>query len=187
MGGSKIIMGTRRDSLPVDVAVNDGGKLVCIDYDHELIHTQKRFIFGYAALLGLGGTLVLWMKTAAAKYTHAFFRVESSGGCAVQLHEASTKTYNAGNALTAFNRVRSSTKTPSLQQACHTPGGAETGTALPAWRTGGFKSPGSSRSDEEWVLKPDTAYCLTITSDGAGNSVTGEVDFYEEDELHVTG
>lgn len=104
----------------------------------------------------------------------------------VTTHDASTEhlfdviegaTYSSGGAAaTAFNRMRGSAKTTSLQAAYtgNTPSNIATGgTPVTIWGEllgAGKIAGGGNRGTDEWILDPGESYLFRVTSAGGGGS-----------------
>ena len=92
--------------------------------------------------------------------------------------------YSTGTANTPINLNRNSTGASSMQDVKVGVTSTGTGTTIQLLQTGGGSGGnsvgGSSGSDEERVLKPNTNYVITITPSGSLNLAL-ELFWYEEE------
>jgi len=158
---------------------------VTTDYAHHEIHEGDSYFIVYSALKDNAGTLEILIATPnTAKWAHMVMAVDFAIAGTAQLWTPTTKTDASGNRLTGFNRNQNSTNTSGLT-ICHTPGGAQAGTAslsqyIGATATGGRVAVGGSGAGRaEFVLKQNSSYYILATSRADGNAVSIILDWYE--------
>jgi len=154
-----------------------GDQLVQIPGEHRRIHQGVFFSISRHTTLGLNATDKILFVTPAGGYAHLLFALRTSLEASFILTEAPT-TSAAGTALTPINRNRNSSNTAQAVLT-HTPTVSAAGTQLYEMHVGGSRQGGDDRGNNEWLLKPETAYLFTVTSEAAANDVTLFLDWYE--------
>ena len=156
-----------------------------IDYAHHEIHGGSAYFAVYSALKDTAGLIEVRIQTPdTTKWAHMVFAIQASLAATAQMWYPTTKTHEAGNAIVPMNRNHNSTNTSGLT-ICHTPGGAQAGTAqlteyLGASATGGRISVGGGTgSRHEFILDQNNDYLIRITSRADGNALTLVMDWYE--------
>lgn len=156
-----------------------------INEEHKEIHEGEMFFASHDHARNDGEVSEMLVVTGNTRtLVHMFFTFSSLLASSWALYEGTSKAYVSDNAVTVFNRYRSSPKTPQTGfQVCHTPSGSGDGTKLASGFCGsdtGPKGPGgTSRDQAELILKPGTSYLMRITSAANSNTVVKEIDFYE--------
>lgn len=154
-----------------------------LDEEHYLVHAgQVYYAFHVNETRNDGETIEVYFKSPPGRrLLHMLIQKNSALAATWYLYEGTTKTYVVGNKLTGLNRYRS--KADSTLEACHTPGGSGDGTLILSGILGGSSGPsrvgGQSRTAEEILPKPDTAYLLRITSKAASNRLAAYLEYYE--------
>lgn len=155
-----------------------------ITASHYQIHEGESFLASKAAAANSSDTLEVYVKTPnSMKEIHMFFRLTGALETKFEIFEGTSKTYNASNKLTPYNRNRNSNTSSSITDAdiCHTPGGSGDGTSLISETIADGKFSGGTRdTGDEWILKRNTAYLIRLTSNANSNNLTVELDWYEE-------
>jgi hypothetical protein len=162
--------------------------LIGIDYSHHEVHEGSSFVVN--DLQNVNTTSMQWMITTpdSLKYAHMLFNLECNGEMDVLITEGADKT--GTNALAEINRRRVGTP-PAATVVAHrvVSGGTTDGAVTILSRRGGATaagsrtvSPGASRGDNEFVLKPNTKYIITVTT-YADSWVTFAADWYEHENI----
>lgn len=167
-----------------------------IDYGHHEIHAGSAYS---QEIHTTGGTEIsLSFKTpAGTKRAHLIGSFTASSACHGQILEGPTWTTNTGTVIAPINHHRGSSNTSML---------LEDKTATPAWTAGGILSNVSNISGgtvlfeqynfaassptgaggggggsrlHEYILKPDTAYSIVVTSDDGSIGMQLILDWYE--------
>ena len=118
------------------------------------------------------------------KWAHMVIDVDAALAATVEMWYPTTKTHEAGNAITPMNRNHNSSNTSGLT-ICHTPGGAQAGTAnltqyVGASATGGRVAQGGGASSRhEFILDQNNDYLIRATSRADGNALSIILDWYE--------
>lgn len=156
-----------------------------IDYDHHEIHEGSAYFLAWSGIVNDTGVLELRIQTGnTEKWAHMEVTIDGALAGIAQLWEGTTKTHNASNAITPFNRNRNSSNT-SLLTICHTPSGTESAAAgltqyFGATASGGRVAVGGGASSRaEIILKQNTAYLIRATSAADGNRMAIILDWYE--------
>ena len=156
-----------------------------IDYPHHEVHSGSAYFAIYSALLDDTGVVEVRIQTPdTAKWAHAEMEVSSALASTLEIHEATTKTHEAGNVLVPINRNRNSTNTSGMT-VCFNPGGADTSAPLyteyigAATVSGRGDVGGGSSSRHELILKQNEDYLVRLTSRADANALTIGLDWYE--------
>lgn len=154
--------------------------------EHFMTHEGKHYISAhFFDAVASGSNAVVLFRTPTDKYTHMVFSADSSAGAKITIYENSTRTYVAGNILSAINRNRPSSNVSGFQQICHTPAGVETGDVMvPTQKMGtsgnpNATAPGENRDANEYVLDLDTVYAVEVESEANGTDINIGLDWYE--------
>jgi len=159
------------------------GASSAVDYDHHELHEGSSFTV--CDVQSVDTTTMKWQITTpdSTKYSHMVFNPECTGEFYMLVTEASDRV--DGTALVEMNRRRVGTpKVPGTIVTRTPTGGATDGAMLFAKRSGATGvaaktvAAGSSRGTNEWILKPNTKYVVSITT-YATVFVTFCVDWYE--------
>jgi hypothetical protein len=155
-----------------------------ISHDHHEIHAGNAFTV--AATTVCDTTTVKWQITTpdSTRYTHLVFTLTSTGEATFLVTEGSDR--DDGTVLSEVNRRRVGTPTAAtvIVTASPTGGSTDGATILFTMRNGitsiaGRNIEGSSaRATNEWVLKPNTKYVVSVTT-YAAVYVTMILDWYE--------
>ena len=158
--------------------------LKTIDYAHSEVHSGSSYVV--CDVQSVSTTTMKWQITTpnSTKYSHMVFDIECTGEAYVLVTEGSDRT--DGTALVEINRNRVGTPSVAGTIVTRTPtGGATDGaTTIMARRVGatgvGNKtlSGGGNRGLNEYVLKPNTKYVVSVTT-YAAVFVSFCVDWYE--------
>lgn len=171
-------------------AVSDAA--VVILYEHHEIHEGDAFLAHHSAgSKGDGDMINIYLKTPnTTKRLHMFAKWASSGAGYFRILEAPTVTANTGtNAVVAVNRERNSATTSTIVDNATTPAANKygkdvtvtgNGTVLVEEFSGTAKtSAAEGRSDNEFILKANTAYVFQVESDAAGLTLWLNLNWYE--------
>jgi hypothetical protein len=174
--------GTKDVHAVADASTN---AIATITYTHHEIHGGSAYYVLYSALANTAGTISIRIGTPnTTKWAHMVFDIEASLAATAQMWFPTTKTHEAGNAIVPMNRNHNSTNTSGLT-VCHTPGGAQAGTAqltkyFGATATGGRVAGGGGASNRhEFILKQNSSYYILLTSRADGNAMSITLDWYE--------
>jgi len=158
--------------------------LIGIDTGHHKVHEGDAF--SLCDTVACDTTTVKWMiaTPATTRYAHLLFELSCTGEATYLVTGDSDR--NAGTALTVVNRRRVGSPAAATTTVSRTPTGGTTdgATILFSKRSGitgaGSKSVESSfgRDVNEWVLKPNTKYVVSITTYAAVYA-TCQLDWYE--------
>jgi hypothetical protein len=156
------------------------GAVKMLDYAHHEIHAGSHFTTHAEATLASDATLSISITTPnTTKWAHMVVRARSSGEANIDFLEAST--YSAGSALTAQNRNRNSANTTTLTAIVKDATNDDTGSSFYMEHFGsGQVVGGTSRGDQEWVLKQNTKYSFLLTSEANSNDCEIILDWYEQ-------
>ena len=168
--------------LPVDDVAN---AIQTIDYAHHEIHGGNAYFAVYSGTVNTGGTVEIRIATPdTTKWAHMTILVESALAATASMFYPTTKTHNAGNAITPMNRDNNSSNTSGLT-LCHTPTGTESGTAvllqyIGASATGGRVAVGGGAGGRnEFILDQNSSYLIRAVSRADNNSMSIILDWYE--------
>ena len=163
------------------------GYPVTIDIGHHKVHEGEAFTV--CDTVACDTTTVKWMIVTpnTTKYAHLIFELSCIGEATYLVTGDADRT--PGTGVTEVNRRRVGTPAVSTTTVTRTPTGGSTdgATILFSKRAGitgaGSKSiEGSSARDiNEWILKPNTKYVISITT-YASVYVTCQLDWYENSE-----
>jgi hypothetical protein len=158
--------------------------LEVIDYAHHEIHAGSSFTV--SDTVACNTTTVKWMIITpnSTTYAHLVFHLAATGEATFLVKGDADRT--AGTALACQNRRRVGTPAASTVTVSRTPTGGTTdgATTLFSIRDGvtgvGGKSvqAGEGRESQEWILKPNTKYVVSITT-YADVFATMKLDWYE--------
>jgi hypothetical protein len=172
----------------------DGGtkSLQTIDYSHHEIHAGSYFTAMHTGdAKNDGETITIYLKTSnTTKYCHCFAKWSSGGAAYFRIYEAPTITANTGtNGQVVINHSRNSSGASTVYDNATTPvvnkygiDVTKTGDGTIVWLDysgAGKSSAGSSRNEDEIILKTNTAYLFMVESDAAGISLNLIVSWYE--------
>jgi len=171
------------------LAQDDGtGALMVVNFDHHEIHDGCSFTV--SDTVPCNSATVKWqIRTPdSLVYTHLLFEANATGEATFLVTEGSDRT--DGTALTEVNRRRVGTPAAAGTIVTRTPtaGSTDGAVTLLNVRNGatgqGSKtiSPGATRGTNEWILKPDTKYVVSVTT-YASVYVSMLIDWYEHTDL----
>lgn len=166
---------------PADVISN---LPIVVDYDHHQVHEGETFISQYADAALDTNTIkfgiVVPTKTPADATTcpHMIIKCDCyNGNARVDLYESTNIT--GGTLMNIYNRERNSANTSAT--ICYHSITAATGTLINSFYVGGgFRASGSSRADEEFVLKSNTQYRVDVVGLAAGTDAIVGFNWYED-------
>jgi hypothetical protein len=168
-----------------------------MDYPHAEIHGGSAFHISIAATdLDSDPLRINFTTPDTTKWSHLYISAYSSGQATLRLREAYTGGGTGGTTLTPFNRNRNSDTTTSLLSTHGTPtvgiltqgAAAATGGNVLMEQTFGAgvnKQAGTSRGDNEWVLKQNTSYQMEFISTVNSIVATLALDWYEHTDKDV--
>jgi hypothetical protein len=178
--------GTNFDDIRIDGVTNT---LQAIDYEHHEVHAGSAFTVADTVVADT--TTVKWMIVTpdSTKYSHLIFTLTSTGEATFLVTEGADRT--AGTNLPPVNRRRVGTPTAATTTVSRTPTGGTTdgATTLFTMRNGITSvaakniEGGEARATNEWILKPNTKYIVSITT-YATVYATMLLDWYEHVDLH---
>ena len=190
LGGKLLkIVGLRDGDNALVVRLGDGidrstGAANTIEYEHHEIHSGSSFTV--ADTVACDTTTVKWQITTpdSMVYAHMIFSLSSTGEATYLVTEGSDRT--DGAALAEMNRRRVGTPDAATVIVTRTPTGGDTDGAVTLFtKRSGITSVasknvegGGARSLNEWILKPNTKYVISVTT-YAVVYVTCELDWYE--------
>ncbi len=158
--------------------------LVTIDSAHHEVHGGGSFT--KSDTVACNTTTCKWQVTTpnTTKYAHLVFDLNCTGEATYLVTEGSDRT--DGTALTEVNRNRVGTPTAATVIVTRTPtGGTTDGAIILFSKRSGITNiasknlaEGSARANNEWILKPNTKYVISVTT-YAAVYVTAAVDWYE--------
>ena len=193
------------DEVRMDASTNT---LQTIEYEHHEIHSGSSFtcFFQDTVTDTDNRTIVTFKTPSGTKYIHIVVSVSATAISVARIREAPTYTDDAGVTLAIHNRNRVGTPTGSIvldtSQSPDTAGSAtsyvhdtanppaEDGTIIAEIPLGSATSPvksvgGTTRGQQELVLKPATLYSFEIKSiDASDNTHWIELDWYEHSDRH---
>jgi hypothetical protein len=151
-----------------------------LDYGHHEIHSGSAYSFSLVTTAAQGGgTHVIRLVTDnTTKWTHMLAGFLSDQAFTVTFYEGTTFLAN-GTGGASFNRNRNSDNTSTLTVSY----GATidvAGTQLFSARTGARGVGSNIRSDNEWILKQNTAYAIELTNHAtsAAANLSVELHYY---------
>lgn len=180
-----LMVGTDKDNIGREVAVNEEGNLILIDYLHNKIHEGKMLFISKVYLNVVNGaTVYIRHVSGPTKYLHSEVIVETVGQW--EFTSYSGTTYSAaGTIIPIINRKSDSTYTPEVVFR-HTPTVNVLGTPRLNFIFGGGTNPSKSISGSfaerlESVFAPNTDVLVGVTNQsGSAQYVTFSYNFYEE-------
>lgn len=163
------------------------GAAVSITHSHHEVHEGGAFTV--SDVQSVDTTTIQWMITTpdSLKYSHMVFDMMSTGEMQMIITEGADRT--GTNALVEVNRCRVGTPdvaTTIVHRGAS--GGSTDGSVIISFRGGATGlgantgTPGGGRGENEWVLKPNTKYIITVTT-YATVFVTAHFDWYEHVDL----
>lgn len=155
-----------------------------IDYAHHEVHAGSSFTV--ADTVAINNTTAKWQVTTpnTTKYAHLVFTLTCTGEATFLVTEGSDRT--DGTPLDEVNRRRTGTPPVATLIVTRTPTGGTTdgATTLFSMRNGITNvagkniEGGSARATNEWILRPNTKYVISITT-YADVYATCLLDWYE--------
>ena len=178
------------DYAKIDNATNS---LMFIDYEHHEVHSGSSYLVSVSdADLDTAEVLSVCFKTPnTTKWIHLTFALETSVKSTLSLNEGVTVTTNSGTSVTAINHNRNSSNTSGVIDYATTPAAGNVtkngtitadGTVLLTGTTAGSRTDqivSSLTHNQEFVLKQNTGYCISITSNADNNVADIRLDWYE--------
>ncbi len=172
-----------RGALPVTDKIT--GASIGIDYEHHEIHDGNAYFAVHSELLDTAGVADVRIQTPDTdKWAHMTITIDCALACTAQLWKPTTKTHEAGNAITPMNRNHNSSVASGLT-ICHTPGGAQAGDSNltryigAASTSGKADQGGSGGSRHEFILEQNNDYYILVTSRADANALSIILDWYE--------
>jgi hypothetical protein len=162
-----------------------------VPYEHHEIHDGDMFVAShYVESVADGNYVRLCFKTGA-KYAHVYASFYASALAFARVREAPAYTDNTGSPKAVYNHNRSSAKTSTVIDISQNPDVANQATTDPTLTSagtilieevlgGGNRSGSASRSEEEFVLAPNTFYCFEVESGAAGTTCGVVLNWYEK-------
>lgn len=156
------------------------GAPVVMDVEHHEIHCGDSFVVTRSVDLGNGATdtLIINVPNEAVKLYHMTININTESESDFNIYEGAT-TAADGTTLTSYNRNRNNALTSSLV-ITHTPTTPSGGTLIYTEHWGAGKSSGGeTRGQQEFILKNNTKYRVTITnSTTTNNYVSWKLNYY---------
>jgi len=155
-----------------------------IDYAHHEIHSGSHFyIQGYVEL-NTDGVLRMKMVTPdTGKWVHFRFEITSSGICGTTLDEGASGGMTGGTPVTPINNNRNSTQTSVLTLTSGVAAASDYVARIESdkWGAGGkfIASGGGTSRENELILKQNTTYLRTFTSEADANIIQFKATWYE--------
>ncbi len=195
-----VYSGNSFDGVRMDASTHS---LQTIDYAHHQIHNGSSFTCHYTQdVTDTNDRSIIAFKTPNTnKYLHITASASATAVSRASVIEAPTITDNQGTTLAIYNRRRVGNPATSIvidtSQTPDTTGSAmyfsivdmaqvTGGTVLATIPLGATTSPvksigGLARSQQEWILKPNTLYAFQVESlDASDNTHWIELDWYEQ-------
>ena len=170
--------------LHLDGATN---QLTTIDYAHHEAHAGSGYFAVYSALAADTELIEVRIQTPdTKKWAHMIIGIDTALASYAQMWVPTTKTHEAGNAITPFNRDNNSSNTSGLT-ICHTPAGSQAGAANLAQYIGSASTSGKADagggtgSRGEFILLQNSSYLIRITSRADNNALSIVLDWYEHE------
>lgn len=167
--------------------LNDGSKVLYVigtDFPHHELHEGNfHGLCGVTSLTSSQQLQIVFLAPAEVEQdSHFKMEVGSSAALLVQIWEAPT--VNTGLAIPTYNHNRNSSNVANTLFWFAAADASAEGTVLCMEQIGqGNKTPGASRSENEWILKYDTYYILALSGLAAGGAdINYKVGLYEADE-----
>lgn len=178
------------DYAKIDSATN---AVMVIDYDHHEVHSGSSYLVSVSDEdLDSAEVLSVCFKTPnTTKWIHMTFTLETSVNSTLSLNEGVTVTTNTGTSVAAINHHRNSSNTSAVIDYATTPAAGKVtkngtitaaGTVLLTGTTAGARTDqiiSSTSHAQEFVLKQNTGYCISITSNADNNVANIRLDWYE--------
>lgn len=178
---------TQLDQVRIDPST---ASLNVVDYAHHEAHDGEAYFAVYSAEKDDAGVIEVRIQTPdSPKFAHMVFGIESALAATAEMWVPTTKTDDAGNRITPFQRNGNSANASGLT-ICHTPGGAQAGTAQliqyigAASTNGRVNTGGGTGSRGEFILRRNTAYLVKLTSRADSNALSIILDWYEHTSKH---
>lgn len=160
-------------------------KLIVIDTTHHETHKGNHYIVQEGIQLNDASKEYLIVTPDTTKWGHMIISIEGSQDTLISLVEGTTKT--GGTAMNEINLNRNSANTAEIV-ITHTPGGVagspitlfscQFGNATLSGGRGGLGGVVAER--QEFVLKQNTSYLLTVTALSANpNNICVTISWYE--------
>ena len=163
-----------------------------IDYAHHEIHAGSSYhAFVYDDTAATNELVNLYIKTAnTTKYCHSFSQWSAGGAAIFRIHEAPTITANTGtNGVAIINHNRNSSNISGCFDNATTPVVNKYGTGVTKTAEGtvllieysgvGKTMAGSGRNENEYILKPNTAYLFELIAIGNNIALAIGAGWYE--------
>ena len=154
-----------------------------IDYEHHELHSGSHYTLSGFSTVASGVTNKFTFKTPQAKEVHLVFEVAGTSQTEFYLHEGVTAT--GGTAVVPINNNRNSSNT-SLSFVTNAPSILTYGTTLYSASHGiGGANPNAAdtagvvQRSNEFILKTNTLYGISLVSRDNGNIITFTGDWYE--------
>lgn len=151
---------------------------VVISEEHHAVHEGLAYVASGGATLALSAVKDILIATPndAENLVHLLIQVRGSGESNVLFYEAPTT--SVGTPVTPRNRNRNASDTTAVT-VLDTPTVTAVGTLLLEEHFGsGRQTGGETRSEGEFVLKPNTKYLIRITSEANGNDISWHLHWY---------
>jgi len=164
--------------IPLRDEYTDAG--IVIAFDHHEIHEGDAYSVAYDADVAAGQTLILLIVTPnTTKWCNMLYSCTGEAEATLVFSEGATVSAN-GTAITARNRNRN-VSGASTTLCYHTPTVTNAGTTIDTDHFGsGRQSGGLTRGDNEWLLKQNSKYLVTITSQSVSTAwIRVQLHWYE--------
>lgn len=157
-----------------------------IDYEHHEVHEGDHFLYADGVTLNSSASQVYLITTPnTTKYCHLVLSFASGLGATFVLYEGSDRTGTAAQTIYNCNRNSATTATTTVHKGVS--GGSTDGTVIRTYYLGsastGVRAGGLGRGLEEIVLKKNTKYQFTATSQANSNNIFVELSWYEHTDL----
>jgi len=155
---------------------------VFVDYNHHQNHEGEAFQYTYP-LTSLSNGSTLYFRLVVPTYAvlingpHLWFEVDVLAQTTISLYESPTAT--GGNLQTTYCRNRNSANTPGMTVYL-APSVSANGTLLSQHTVGDSTVGAAVATFDEWLLKNNTVYLISVRSSAAGNSVGLRLKWYED-------
>ena len=157
--------------------------ITTIEYEHHEVHAGSSF--HCSDVVACNTTTVKWLITTpnTAKYAHMTFGCVSTNEMLIAVTEGADRTGTTGLSCVNHNRNSAATATTTIHRGA-TEGTTDGATAIYSIRSGSTGSAGKavdagdSRALNEYILKSNTKYVVSVTTYGDA-FISLELDWYE--------
>ena len=190
--GESVIGGIDYRNTPKHAIIDRTGAMAAMEYEHYTIHQGYHYFYTDKFELTAttdGSNIKEFFLSTPENYprVHMKFIFEGSAITQFDLYEGTAKLPTTDSAATVFNSNRNSTDTASLTIDTVVASSTDSdGTLIKTYKGGAAsnqaRSGEAAKSDEEIILKRDSAYLIRFTSFTAANLCDMTLLWYEQPE-----